>query len=246
MTRYPAVFCLALGCGVLPCVAGAQARTDRSRREGEEPAAPVAWRPTPRVDFGLDLGLARRPASGERASYATALSKGGHVRVTLTDWLGLRVLVQTMQHAVSVREGGLGVAGARTEQPSLEVLSMQSGLEPTWSVAPHVRLWGGPWMGWGRITAPEPRFQGALRVRSADRYGVIIEAGLGIGTTYEIVPRWVTVNTALGAGFMVDQSGLVFDEQMQGFDQDGHRIWVDRLPKFAGTYQASLGIGVLL
>ena len=150
-----------------------------------------------------------------------------------------------MSHAVTLRDGALGTQEARIDQPGLEVLSMQAGLEPTWSPVRHVRLWAGPWMGWGRVTAPEPRIEGPLRVRSAERYGVILEAGLGFGTTYEILPRWLTLNTTLGAGLMADQSGTVF-QQVQGFDDEGHRVFVDGLPRFSGCFQASAGLGVLL
>jgi hypothetical protein len=197
------------------------------------------------VDVGVDVGLVRRPATGEDASYATATSWGGHLRVNLAAWLGLRVLVQTMSHPVTLRDGALDVQGARIDQPGLETLSMQAWLEPTWSPVHHVRLWAGPWMGWGRVTAPEPDLEGALSVRSAERHGVILEAGVGVGTTYEIVPSWVALNTVLGAGLMVDQTGSMFQDA-QGFDEEGHRLSVGKLPEFAGSFQASAGLGVLL
>jgi hypothetical protein len=74
---------------------------------------------------------------------------------------------------------------------------------------------------------------------------VILEAGVGLGTTYEFVPRWVTFNTAVGAGLMVDQTGSVFQD-VQGFDEEGHRLSVGKLPEFSGCFQASAGLGVLL
>ena len=197
------------------------------------------------MQLGVDVGAVRRPAKGSRASYGTGLAIGGHAWIRLAEWVGLRLLVIASRHSITIREGGLGVDGSRVVHPDLETMFMASRLEPTWDVSQHVRVWAGPMLGWGRLAAPEPRIEGTRQVRTADRHGVMLVGGLEFGASYVVIPNWLTFESSLGSALMLEQSGSMFEE-IQGFDQDGHRLFVEPLPKFTSSHQLLVGVSLLL
>jgi hypothetical protein len=208
-------------------------------------ASPRAAGRVKQIQLGLDIGAVRRPAVGSKVSYGTGLAIGGHARVRIVQWLGLRLMVTGSRHSLTIRDGGLGVNGARVSQPELETMFMASRLEPTWELSRHLRVWAGPMLGWGRSTAPEPRIEGVGRVRTADRFGVMLAGGLELGAAVVVIPDWLLLDTSVGSALMFEQSGSMF-EQIQGFDQDGHRLFVDPLPKFTSSHQFLFGLSLLL
>jgi hypothetical protein len=239
------VFFAALGLALLGGSAEAQTMTDSEDAHDSEPSSSRAAGRLKQMQLGVDVGAIRRPAVGSHVSYGTGLAVGGHARVRLAQWLGLRLMVMGSRHSVTIRDGGLGVDGTRVTHPDLDTIFMASRLEPTWDLSRRVQVWAGPMLGWGRSTAPEPRIEGVRQVRTADRSGVMLAGGLEFGAAVVVIPNWLMFNTSFGSALMLEQSGSMF-KAVQGFDQDGHRLFVDPLPKFTSSHQWLLGLSLLL
>lgn len=244
MARMDPLLCAACLLLVTGSASGAEpGRSTRAVSPRQDTSPPIP--PSRRAEFGLDTGLARRPAQGTDVSYGTGILWGGHVRLPLASWLGFRATAANSQHRVTLRRGALGLANTEVHQPDLSTLVVSARLEPTWQVSRSVSLWAGPEIGWTRTSADEPTTRGDLVVRTAARHAVGIELGGSGGALFEVVPNWILMGMSVGTFFVMDQGGSLYD-RVQGFDQDGHMLHVGPYPKFAGSFRTLVGIGVLL
>jgi hypothetical protein len=234
MVRVDSLLCAACLTLIAARASAAEART----------SDPRAHMPSRRVELGFDTGLAHRPARGSDVSYSTGVLWGAHIGLPLASWLAFRATAAQNAVAVTLRRGALGLADTQVAQPDLNVLAVSARLEPTWKVSSVVRLWAGPEVSWVRTTADEPTTRGALVIRTAARRAVGLELGGSVGSSLELVPNWLVLASSVGAYSVLDQGGSLHDE-VQGFDQNGHRLEVGRYPKYAGSLRSVLGFGVL-
>lgn len=208
---------------------------------------PEPEKPSRKVELGPHFGVEYLPASGSGVSYGPGFAWGGHARIVLAPWLGLRVSFTQSSQPVSVPDGALGLpAGTHIDQPDLSVLLLRVRVEPTWVVSPRFRLWAGVGAGWGRISAPAVTTSGAQAgLHSATRKGVMLEFAGELGASFDVIPNWLAVSLMGSGGVLTNQTGEVFTPS-QAFTADGHRIQLAGLPHFGSSLSALLGVGVLL
>ena len=217
---------------------------------GSQEPRPYLSRPPPRqparnVDIGPDVGIWLRPADDSEVSYGAAFSYGGHARIEVLRWLGVRAFVMHSQHSVDVPRGGLGLADTEVDHPDIALTLLGIRAEPTWVVHPRLRLWTGLGGGWAFLETDAPSTSGALEVQSSSRDGVIVELSAALGATAELVPDWLTASIVLSTGVVTGQTGDIF-KTLQGFDQNGRMLHLSALPEFASAHSVSLGAGLLL
>jgi hypothetical protein len=210
-----------------------------------EPDAPLR-----NVDIGPDAGIWARPAQGNTGvTYSAGFSWGAHARLEIAEWLGVRALVNSTRHGVSVDRGALGpTPETELDQPALRVVYLAAQLEPTWLITPRLRVWGGLGAGWATVEAPAPKSKDDSELRSARRTGVYLDLLAALGITFDVVRDWMTASVSVTGGAPVNQSGAVF-RRVQVLQQNPPAQEIqhyEALPKFAGSVSILAGLGILL
>lgn len=196
---------------------------------------------------GADLGLVARVAEHELVNYEPALAWGGHVRLEYLDWFGtdfrwldaldLRVGFLRSVHRIA----GTGAARA----PELIVTTIGARAEPTWLVAPGVRLWLGPSIAWSRLdVAAEHNVPGAATF--PDRSGVLFDVGLGLGSTLDLIPGWLALELSVMAALPIRETGRMFGNEVQIFDESGRPGTAAPLPTIEASYTGLFGLNLVL
>jgi hypothetical protein len=222
------------------------------------PEAPPLERFERKVLVGGDFGVAMFVPRGERGvSYEPAPAWGGHARVELRPWIGLRLGARNSRHRVDLARGALrttdsaAIDGAELDHPPLDVWLLGARLEPTWVATPRLRLWAGPGVGWARIEtdAIEARIPDCTecRLETAKRSGSAVELSGALGATLDVVPHWLAASLAVSAGgFVGNAVGNLFDAErpMQAFG-GGSMLHVAALPELGGSYSMLLSMDLL-
>jgi hypothetical protein len=72
-----------------------------------------------------------------------------------------------------------------------------------------------------------------------------LEFPVGLGGSVEVVEDWVVLSASFTAGFLVEQSGSLF-EPVNVVGEDGMLETLEPLPKLGTSLVAVGGVGVLL
>lgn len=208
------------------------------------------------VLVGPDLGVALlRAKGGSGVTYEPGFAWGGHARLELRPWLGLRLSARHSEHVVDLARGALvsdadaSAFGALViEHPPLDAWLLAARLEPTWVVSSRLRLWLGAGVGWLRLevepaTGELPACDANCELFTAKRSGVGLELSGALGATLDVVPRWVTVSLAVSGAGLTRQSGRLY-EPVQGFVA-GSMLHLEGLPQPSGSYAALGSVDVI-
>lgn len=244
----------------VPALAGV-ARA-QERRVDDEPAAEgevVRLERERKVLVGPDVGYALLTHRGDAGvSYEAGLTWGGHARIELRPWMGLRFSARNSRHVVDLAPGALSTSdsaaldGVELDHPLLDVWKLEARFEPTWVATSRLRLWAGPGVGWARFETSELEARVSdctvqCRLQTPKRQGSAVELSGALGATYDVIPRWVAASLAVsGGGFVGKPVGTLFDEQhpMQAF-VDGSMLHLAALPEPASAFAGRLSVDVI-
>lgn len=214
-----------------------------------EPAPPPPWRRS--VDIGIDVAQISRPASSIEdglptpVRYETAVGYGFHGRIEILRHLRFTAYFLSASHDVALPRGSLGQSGALS-MDSAWTYSFGARLMPTWPFTERLRSWVSVGAGWGRIefgrmTVTEGGGQFMVRERESS----FVEVPLGIGTSFEIIPRWLALEVEVTGAFVVGQQGSSI-ETGQGIDAAGKVRSIGSLPRLDAAFVQTLGLSLLL
>ncbi|MRG94144.1 hypothetical protein [Polyangium spumosum] len=248
-------FALALGSGraraeeatEAPVVHGVSATPEPPARPRELPPLDVRSPPfTRHVDLGGGVALVHRFASDEpRVRYPAAVGMALWARVDVTRWLRANLYALRTERDMALPAGALGLAG---DPGDVEYYAYSFGLRlaPTWHLSSRARAWASAGAGWGRLehgrfSVVSPSGVFLVRERSAS----YVELPLGVGASFDVVPRWLAVELETSGVFYVGQRGRAFDEA-QAVDASGRRVTVGAFPRFDGGFVTTLGLSLVL
>ncbi|MDI1447361.1 hypothetical protein [Polyangium sp. 6x1] len=250
-----AAFTLALG-GVMGTARGADANEEHADAD-EAPEAPPRPKELPplditeppftrHVDIGGGVALVHRIPSGDtRVRYPASVGMGLWARVDITRYLRASLYAVRAERDFDLPSGALGLAGDPGE---VEFYTYSFGLRlaPTWNITPRARAWVSAGAGWGRLELG--RFSvaspsGVFPVR--ERVASFVEIPLGLGASFDVVPRWLAVELETTGAFYVGQRGRAFEDE-QAIDASGRRVTVGPYPTFAGGFVTTLGLSLVL
>jgi hypothetical protein len=224
-----------------------------------KPARPPPFAPTESrasswerlLDAGGDFALVARPASHDakgqpsEVRYQAATGFALHIRWPLIEHLMLEGYYVNVHMPVELPRGSLGIADAITGPP-VDTYVFGARLSPnmTWG---RIRAWVSAGAGWGRFelrrfTATSS--SGAsytLRERGAS----FIEFPLGVGISFEIIKRWLSLDLAGTASFVVGQEGDAFSDA-QAVDPSGKLVNVGPMPVMDASLVQTIGFSLLL
>ncbi len=192
------------------------------------------------AEVGPDVGVIGRVNAGD-VSYTPGFAYGGHVRVWVLPWLGVRALARHVAHDIE-----LGSLAASMGNPTLP-LSVRSNellgaIEPTLPLSPRLSLYGGPSASW-QYFSTKPPMGGTLRL--IERRGSFIAFGVNLGVSFDAIPEWLRLEANFNPSLPVGQRGEFFHET-QAFDPNGGRQLAAGFPKFQASYSMALSATLLL
>lgn len=201
----------------------------------------------PKVELGVDAGVASRPSKGVLVHYGPSWAVGGHARVNLARWLGGRVHARFEGNSVTFDDGALGLpSGTHYDSPNFHRLVLGFALEPTFTPIPPLDLWLGLGLSWSRTTVGMLHTSGAETVVLPIRSAVFVEFPVSIGVRYHVIPRRLVLNLMGSVSFLTNQSGRLESD----YDTPGASgltlVPVGGFPAFGTSFAALAGVGVLL
>jgi hypothetical protein len=235
-----------------PGKTGAPAKTAEPRPPplgAGEPATPPPWRRS--IDVGIDLAFVSRPAASDDEGsptpvrYDPGIGYGVHGRIHLLRHLRFTAYFVEAEHHVELPPGSLGQAGA-IELDSVSMFSFGARLMPTWPFSDRLRSWLTVGAGWGRLEVDRMKVieaGGELTVR--ERSMSFVEIPVGIGTSFDIVPRRLALEVEVTGAFVVGQQGSSI-QSAQAIDAAGKVRSIGGFPKLDGSFVQTIGLSLLL
>ncbi|MCS6901339.1 MAG: hypothetical protein RMJ98_16900 [Myxococcales bacterium] len=193
--------------------------------------------PPYQLELGPDVAYVQRlSASPTRGvSSRSALAPGLLGRATLLSWLTVGFRYNRSFHTIDLSSGALGTSAPKLQAASdLQVTTLQGALQPTWQVRPSLRLYASLGMGWGSVMAPAIRLQGATPSTIRQRRGVFVEAPLGLGITWWILPRWLSVTYEASYATAFGSSGDAYTPDTY-VNLAGQNATASPMPSFLGS-----------
>jgi len=195
--------------------------------------------------LGARFGTWQRFADNERGDYDVGWLLDGFARLPWKSWLSLRAMGGYGQMGMTTSSGSLGVPGVTLHQSPLRLVRLELRAEATWQVRPRLGLWAGPGISWSHAFADAETSSAPLSLYTARRSASFLDATLAVGADWEAIPNWLFVGGELGGARSLGQGGTLF-RHVQGFDAEGHRHFVEGLPKGPYAWSGLVSVGVLL
>jgi hypothetical protein len=210
--------------------------------------------PTPahKVEVGVSAGWLHRSAKTSTAHNPAGMSYGGafgqtvQVRLRVANWLRVGAYYQRAYHTIGIPQGGVAPPGAGVDLDSTLAYSIGARLEPTIELSPRVRLWLILGAGWGRLTTPRMKVSSSTNKYTVmEREGVLAEFPMGIGGSFQVIPRWlaITFDTTIAPNYA--QSGSLHEPTQYVDDRGviGHTV---PMPEIGATFAQMFGLSLLL
>jgi hypothetical protein len=203
------------------------------------------------LDVGGDFALVARPATHDAMGrpspirYQAATGFALHIRWPLLKYLQVEGYFIDCHLPVTIPQGALGLAAAITAPP-VETFSLGARVSPrlVWG---RLVGWLTAGVGWGRL-----EFQRTTATSSSgapyqlrERGASFVEIPLGFGISWEVIPRWISIDIQATAAFVVGQRGEAFDEA-QTVDAGGHLRDVAPFPVMDASLVQTIGLSLLL
>ncbi len=238
---------------------------DQPRSELAEPIelpAPPGWER--RLELGVDIAYVNRPFAdglvqpGNR--YQTNVAWGLHLHWDVLPWLRFHPYFIDAHHDIVFPSQGLatgsssGISSAATltdadgnEDISVATFVFGAKIAPTLALSPRARGWISAGVGWGRFEFPlmqvtEPNGK-LFEIR--ERAGVFVEIPIGIGLSFDVIPRWLAVEYEASAAVVLGQSGDAH-ENVQTVDADGNLRQIGPFGAIEGSFVQTLGLSLIL
>ncbi len=174
---------------------------------------------------------------------------GYHVRLgwELLRYLSFTGYVVEADHNLVTPSGSLGFTGTITS-PAAHSYFFGGRVSPTLPIGDRIRLWATVGGGWGVVAYPRltvtAKGDGApftIDARTSD----VVEIPLGVGASFEIIPRWLRLHTELTYSFYPSQIGDAL-QTGQAVDGLGKLRDVGPMPHLDGAFTQTLGLSLIL
>jgi hypothetical protein len=223
------------------------------------PAPPRTRLPWARhIEIGADLALVSRVGSNDAAGQPTgvrlkpAVGLGLHARWEIFDYLRFSAFFVHAEHELALQAGALGQPGPLTAEPredgapTVRSLALGARLAPTLPLSERARSWLSVGIGYDRfdfdrMRVSDPRGEFTVRERGAS----YVEIPLGLGVSFDIIRRWLTIELETSGAFLLGEGGDATRDG-QAIDAQGRRRNVGALPQTRGSFVQTLGLSLVL
>lgn len=132
-----------------------------------------------------------------------------------------------------------------SEEPATSIV-FGARLSPSLTIADRTRVWISAGIGWGRMSF------GRMSVREAgevyevrERAMSFAEVPFGVGTSFELIPSWLSIEIEASVSWVWGQSGEAL-EQAQAVDPQGRRRSIGALPEIDASFVQTIGLSLVL
>jgi hypothetical protein len=209
----------------------------------EPPSVPLPWER--HIEVGADLLYVSRPVGGLVHLDAT-VGYGAHLDWQLVRHLRFTFYLEGARHAVQLGKGALGLPGYVTSD-AVNTYMFGVRFSPSIAFSPRLRGWVTAGFGWGRFEFPRMNAQdpGQAVFTIPDRSEYVAEIPLGVGLSFDIIPRWLSLRAELTAAPLFGQVGTAVITS-QAIDAEGKKRTIGALPDLNVSIVQSLGLSLLL
>lgn len=223
------------------------------------PAPPRTRLPWARhIEIGPDIALVNRFGSNDAEGQPTgirlkpAVGLGVHARWEIFDYLRFSAFFVHAEHELALQTGALAQPGPITAQPreggapTVRSLALGARLAPTLPLGDRARSWLSVGVGYDRFDFDRMRVSdpgGEFTVR--ERGASYVEIPLGLGVSFDIIRRWLTIELETSGAFVLGRGGDATREG-QAIDAQGRRRTIGALPQTRGSFVQTLGLSLVL
>ncbi len=209
----------------------------------EPPSVPLPWQR--HLEVGADLLYLARPTTGLIHLDAT-LGYGAHLHWELVRHLRFTFYFQGARHPVQLAKGALGLAGNIFSDP-VNTYMFGVRFSPSIAFTPRLRAWLTAGFGWGRFEYPKMKAQDAGQAvfTLPERSEYAAEVPLGVGLSFDLIPRWLSLQAELTAAPLFGHVGTAVVSG-QAIDAAGKKRAIGAMPEVDASIVQSLGLSLLL
>lgn len=209
----------------------------------EPPSVPLPWER--HLDVGADLLFLARPTSSP-VHLGAAIGYGAHLNWELVRHLRFTFYLEGARHPVELAAGALDQPGKITS-PSVNTYMFGARFSPSLDLTPRLRAWVTAGFGWGRFEYPRMMAQdpGQAAFAIPERSAYVIEIPMGVGLSFELIPRWLSIQAELTGAPIVGQEGTAV-APAQAIDAAGKKRTIGSLPSLDASIVQSIGLSLLL
>jgi hypothetical protein len=225
---------------------------------------PVPWHN--HLEFGGGLAvselLTHTDGSGMKTPIRFHPAPGFHLDLSwqVFRWLRFTGYLQEHDHGMDLPQGSLMLpAGTITvpasSQPgwpwpsrTAHMYTFGVRFSPTLPIGSRGRLWLTIGVGWGRIEYPRFAYtdsNGPATIR--ERSATLFEVPFGLGGSFTIIPRWLSIHAEVTGSFIPSQSGDALDQSAGQFiDGSGNMRNLGPMPKLDAAFTETIGLSLHL
>lgn len=190
------------------------------------------------LELGPDVAYVQRLTSSPThgADAKATFAPGMLGRAYLWPWLGVTVRYTRAAHTLELSPGALQTGGTSplSAANDLKVTTLQGALQPTWHLRPTLAVFASAGAGWGSVVVPSIRVMGSVLSSIRQRRGVLLEAPLGLGVSWWVLPRWVNVSLESTYAITFGSSGDAYATDVY-VNEQGRNATVGPMPTFTGS-----------
>jgi hypothetical protein len=197
------------------------------------------------VAFVTRLASADDEGNASDIRYRWAVGYGVHGRWDVLRFLRFTAYFVSARHDVALPPGALGLRG-KLSLDSVSTYSFGARLSPTIPWSSRARSWVSVGGGWGRLELGQMRVtQGGGVFTVKERSASFVEIPLGLGTSFDIIPNWLSVELEVTGAFALGQEGDAL-RPAQAIDAQGRKLSVGGFPELDATFVQTLGLSLIL
>ena len=217
-------------------------------------SARVPWKRL--IEVGGDFVFAQRIAASEDGDgnptsirYKPVPGFGLHFRWEIFKYLRAGIYFIDADHEIDLPPGALGLPP--TDTPEIEevhTFSFGARLAPTLPITDRARVWVSAGIGWGRLEFARMEItNGATgnKYEVRERADPFVEFPLGIGGSFDIIPRWLSIDLEVTGAFVADEESEALGDA-QTVDDLGKKRNVGGFPGVDGTFVQTIGLSLIL
>lgn len=196
------------------------------------------------VQIGPDFGFIARSAqsNGAGIAYEPGFVYGVHAQVLAAPWMRFSVYYLRADQPLTIPTGALRANTVAPDDLHVGSYVLCARLQPTLNLGSRFHLWANAGAGWGTITAPAFELkEGSTTMRVGSRSGVLVEVPVGLGGSFDIIERWLSVSLDATYAFLLEQSGDMYRDA-QVVDSEGSMLHVGPMPKLGPAMTATLSL----
>lgn len=202
------------------------------------------------LDVGGGVGIFERltdaPTSSDSIEYDPAIGYTVFVRWDLLRNLGFAAHYTEVKHDVNIPRGALGTRGGIVSSDGMQTYLVGARLQPMIPFR-RARCWLSVGVAWGHaefdeMIVAEPDVE-PFRVRGRD--DVLLDYELGVGGSYDVVPKWFVVSADLAYGLVDSRTADAFGT-VQAVDSSGSKRQIAALPAVTGSFSGVVSLALSL